>query len=88
MGAYIRGEGKSDAFGGGGGLQVNEPYNWEGGGAYKWERGLRNGSLRYMENESEKRMHLFRVFFFFSGIKETVLIWILELEVVKSQITV
>ena len=49
-------------------------------------RGLRNGSLRYMENESEKRMHLFRVFF--SGIKETVLIWILELEVVKSQITV
>ena len=30
MGAYIRGEGKSDAFGGGG-LQVNEPYNWEGG---------------------------------------------------------
>ena len=47
-----------------GGLQVNEPYNWEGGGAYKWERGLRNGSLRYMENESEKRMHLFRVFFF------------------------
>ena len=68
------------------GLQVNEPYNWEGG-AYKWERGLRNGSLRYMENESEKRMHLFRVFFF-SGIKETVLIWIWELEVVKSQITV
>ena len=46
-----------------GGLQVNEPYNWEGG-AYKWERGLRNGSLRDMENESEKRMHLFRVFFF------------------------
>ena len=56
MGAYIRGEGKSDAFWGGGGLQVNEPYNWE--------RGLRNGSLRYMENEGEKRIHLFRVFFF------------------------
>ena len=59
-----------------------------GGGTYKWEKGLRNGSLRYTENESEKRIHLFPVFFFFSGIEETVSIWILELEVVKSQITV
>ena len=71
------------------GLQVNEPYNWEGRGAYKWERGLRNGSLWYTENEIEKIIHLFHVFFWGGGgIKETVSIWILELEVVKSQITV
>ena len=68
------------------GLQVNEPYNWEGGRAYKWKRGLRNGSLWYTENESEKRIHLFH--FLGGGVKETVSIWILELEVVKSQITV
>ena len=37
-----------------------------GRGSYKWEGGggLRNGSLRYTENESEKRIHLFPVFFF------------------------
>ena len=87
MGAYIRREGKSDAFFGGGGLQVNEPYNWEGEGLISGRGGLRNGSLRYTDNESEKLIHLFPVFFF-SGTKETVSIWILELEVVKSQITV
>ena len=49
------------------GLQVNEPYNWEGRGAYKWERGLRNGSLWYTENEIEKIIHLFHVFFWGGG---------------------
>ena len=37
------------------GLQVNEPYDWEGVGggerAYKWKRGLRNGSLWYRMRE-------------------------------------
>ena len=88
MGAYIRREGKSDAFFfWGGGLHVNEPYKQEGKGLISGRGGLRNGSLRYTDNESGKRIHLFPVSFF-SGIKETVSIWILELEVVKSQITV
>ena len=39
----------------------------------------------YKENEREKSIYLFT---FSLGIKETVLIWILELEVVKSQITI
>ena len=39
----------------------------------------------YEENEREKSIYLFT---FSLGIKETVLIWILELEVVKSQITI
>ena len=56
MGVDIRGEGKPDEFFFFG-LQVNQRYNWEGGG------GLRNGSLWYTENESEKRIHLLPVFF-------------------------
>ena len=64
MGAYIRREGKSDAFFWGGGLQVNEPYNWEGEGLISGRGGLRNGSLRYTDNESEKSIHLFPFFFF------------------------
>ena len=83
MGADIRGEGKPDEFFFG--LQVNQRYNWEGG---RGGGGLRNGSLWYTENESEKRIHLLPVFFFWGGgggdIKETVSIWILGLEVVKS----
>ena len=63
----------------GGGLQVNEPYNWEGG-LVSGRGGL--------ETAVYGTWRIFRVFFFFSRIKETVLIWILELEVVKSQITV
>ena len=35
-----------------------------------------------------KNVFIYFLFFFFSGIKDTVSIWILELEVVKSQITV
>ena len=87
MGADIRGEGKPDEFFFG--LQVNQPYNWEGGKG--GGGGVRNGSLWYTENESEKLIHLFPVFFLGGGgwgIKETVSIWILELEVVKSQITI
>ena len=57
-GADIREEGKPDEFFFG--LQVNQPYNWEGGGG---EGGVRNGSLWYTENESEKLIHLFPVFF-------------------------
>ena len=58
MGADIRGEGNPDEFFFG--LQVNQPYNWEGGGG---EGGIRNGNLWYTENESEKLIHLFPVFF-------------------------
>ena len=60
MGAYIRGEGKSDAsfffLGGGGGLQVNEPYNWEGG-LVSGRGGL--------ETAVYGTWRIFRVFFFF-----------------------
>ena len=62
MGADIRGEGKPDEFFFG--LQVNQPYNWEGG---KGGGGVRNGSLWYTENESEKLIHLFPVFFWGGG---------------------
>ena len=84
MEAYIRGEGKSDAFWEGG-LQVNEPYNWEGG--LISGRGSLETEVYGTWRMRVKNVCIYFVFFF-SGIKETVLIWILELEVVKSQITV
>ena len=72
-----------------GGLQVNEPFNWEGG-LISGRGGLETavyGTWR-MRVKNVCIYFVFFFVFFFSGIKETVLIWILELEVVKSQITV
>ena len=82
-GADIRGEGKPDEFFFG--LQVNQPYNWEGG---------KGGLETVVYGTRRMRVkNLFIYFLFFWGgggwgIKETVSIWILELEVVKSQITI
>ena len=82
MGADIRGEGKPDEFfflv-----LQVNQPYNWDGG----------NGDLETAVYGTRrmrvKSLFIYFLFLFFGGgIKGTVSIWILELEVAKSQITV
>ena len=81
MGADIRGEGNPDEFFFG--LQVNQPYNWEGG-----KGGLETAVY------GTRRMRVKNLFIYFlflgggGGIKETVSIWILELEVVKSQITI
>ena len=70
-----------------GGLQVNEPYNWEGKGLISGRGGLET-AVYGTRKMRVKNIFIYFLFFFFSGIKETVSIWILELEVVKSQITV
>ena len=82
-GADIREEGKPDEFFFG--LQVNQPITGRGGG----EGGLETvvyGTRRMRV----KNLFIYFLFFFGGGwgIKETVSIWILELEVVKSQITI
>ena len=66
------------------GLQVNQPYDWEGGGG--GEGGLET-AVYGKRRMRVKNLFIYFLFFFLGGgggIKETVSIWILELEVVKS----
>ena len=59
MGAYIRGKGKSDAFCFV--LQVNEPYNWEGGGG-----GLET-AVYGTRRMRVKNLFIYFLFLFFGG---------------------
>ena len=61
MGADIRGEGKPDEFFFG--LQVNQPYNWEGGGG---EGGLET-AVYGTRRMTVKNLIIYFLFFFFCG---------------------